>query len=297
MKITLTGSLGNISKPLAEQLIKEGHSVTVISSNKDKEKDIIALGARAAIGSVKNVDFLTNAFKESDAVYCMIPPNFAEMDQLAYYSAVANSYFVALKASGVKRIVLLSSYGAHLPEGTGFIVGSNRSEKIIDAITDANVTHLRPGYFYYNLLHFVDMIKYTGSIGSNFGGNDRLPMVSPKDIAIAAAAELVKIDSSNKVRYVVCDDRTCNEVASILGSAIGKPELQWKIFTNKQMQEALERNGMPTSIAAMMVELGAAIHTGQLREDYDKHQEIFGKVKIEEYAKDFVGFYNSLQTY
>ena len=36
MKITLTGSLGNISKPLAEILIKNGHEVTIISSNSKK---------------------------------------------------------------------------------------------------------------------------------------------------------------------------------------------------------------------------------------------------------------------
>jgi NAD(P)H dehydrogenase (quinone) len=32
MKITVTGSLGNISKPLTEILVKAGHQVTVISS-------------------------------------------------------------------------------------------------------------------------------------------------------------------------------------------------------------------------------------------------------------------------
>ena len=36
MKFTLTGSLGHISKPLAETLIRQGHTVTVISSNPDK---------------------------------------------------------------------------------------------------------------------------------------------------------------------------------------------------------------------------------------------------------------------
>ena len=62
MKITLTGSLGNISKPLAKQLIDAGHQVTIVSSNQDKIADIETLGATAAIGSVADVDFLTKAF-------------------------------------------------------------------------------------------------------------------------------------------------------------------------------------------------------------------------------------------
>ena len=49
MKITITGSLGNISKPLAKQLIKAGHQLTIISSSADKVAAIEALGATAAI--------------------------------------------------------------------------------------------------------------------------------------------------------------------------------------------------------------------------------------------------------
>jgi hypothetical protein len=36
MKIILTGSLGNIWKPLTQQLVQKGHQVTVISSNLEK---------------------------------------------------------------------------------------------------------------------------------------------------------------------------------------------------------------------------------------------------------------------
>jgi 3-hydroxyisobutyrate dehydrogenase-like beta-hydroxyacid dehydrogenase len=58
MKITLTESLGNIGKPLTRDLVSKGHSVTVISSNPEKKKEIEASGAKAAIGSkVKMVDY------------------------------------------------------------------------------------------------------------------------------------------------------------------------------------------------------------------------------------------------
>lgn len=54
MKIVITGSLGHISKPLAEQLVQQGHNITVISSKPGKQKDIQALGAVAAIGSIED---------------------------------------------------------------------------------------------------------------------------------------------------------------------------------------------------------------------------------------------------
>lgn len=51
MKIIVTGSLGHISKPLAEKLLQQGHGVTVVSSNPERQQEIEALGARATIGS------------------------------------------------------------------------------------------------------------------------------------------------------------------------------------------------------------------------------------------------------
>lgn len=80
MKIILTGSLGHISKPLAQELIQKGHEITVISSNPERKKDIEALGAKAAIGSIEDTTFLTSAFTGTDAVYCMLPPSFNEPD-------------------------------------------------------------------------------------------------------------------------------------------------------------------------------------------------------------------------
>jgi NAD(P)H dehydrogenase (quinone) len=47
MNIIITGSLGNISKPLSQTLIAQGHEVTIISSKADKQQEIEALGSPA----------------------------------------------------------------------------------------------------------------------------------------------------------------------------------------------------------------------------------------------------------
>src|SRR5690348_16086027 len=121
MKVVVTGSLGNIGKPLATALVQKGHQVTVISSNPEKQKDIESLRARAAIGWLEDVDFLVQAFTGADAVYAMIPPNFTEPDFIGYCRRIANNYAQAILRAGIKRVVHLSSYGAHLEKGTGFI--------------------------------------------------------------------------------------------------------------------------------------------------------------------------------
>src|SRR4051812_23993334 len=126
MKIIITGSLGHIGQPLTKELVQKGHRVTVISSKQEKQKDIEALGASAAIGSVEDVGFLTTTFTGADAVYCMVPPNNYfdhSLDLVAYYQQIGRNYVQAIQQSNVKRVIHLSSIGAHLEKGTGLIVG------------------------------------------------------------------------------------------------------------------------------------------------------------------------------
>jgi hypothetical protein len=50
---------------------------------------------------------------------------------------------------------------------------------------------------------------------------------------------------------VASEELTCNEIASILGTAIGKPDLKWIIIPDEQLQ-----SGLPEChIAAGMIEM------------------------------------------
>jgi uncharacterized protein YbjT (DUF2867 family) len=289
MRVIVTGSLGNIGKPLAQDLVRNGHDVTVISSNKDRQEDIESLGAKAAIGSLEDAGFLATTFAGADALFAMVPPNYAAPDPIGHYIAIGNSYAQAIEESGIKRVVQLSSWAAHLSKGTGVIVGSHKIEKIFNAIDGVSVTFLRPASFYNNLYHYTNMIKQAGFIATNYGEDDKVVMVSTRDIAAAAAEELVIIKDGKDIRYVASDERSCNEIAGILGAAIGKSDLKWLRFTDEQTQQAMQKNGIPENVAALLTELNAAIRTGIIREDYDLHQPVFGNVKLEEFAEEFAG--------
>ena len=288
MKIIVTGSLGHISEPLTKELVAQGHAVTVISSQADRQAAIEALGASAAIGPLEDAAFLAATFAGAEAVYAMVPPNMAAPDVLDHYRKVGRSYAQAIGQAGVPRVVHLSSWGADLDHGTGFILGSHQVEGILDKLPNLALTHLRAGSFYYNLLGFADMIKKMGLIGSNYGGNDKIVWAHPRDIAAAAAEELLRPATGRTVRYVASDERTATETAQALGAAIGRPELQWLTFSDEQTRSGLEQAGLPAHIAASYVELGASIHNGTLRQDYDRQQaHATGKVKVEDFAQEF----------
>ncbi len=291
MKIIVTGSLGHISKPLIEELLKNGHTITVISSNAERQKDIEELGARAAIGSLEDAVFVTETFSGADAVYCMIPPSFTASNQVAYYKKIANNYKEAVYRNEIKRVIHLSSWGADLSEGTGMILGSHHAEVILNSLDGVAATHLRAGSLMYNMYSFTGMIKHAGIIAANYGGDDKIAWVHTNDIATVAAAELIKTGDTQKIIYVASDEKTANESAKIIGEAIGKPGLQWNLITDEEEKQNLLKHGVPEPIAAGITDLYRSIHNGKLGEDYEKHKPEMGKTKLEDFAKEFAAVY------
>ena len=285
MKIIVTGSLGNISKPLSQQLVKAGHSVTVISSSAEKKEEITALGAQPAIGKLEDVDFLTQTFTGADAAYCMIPFDFQEQDQAKYFKKITESYVQAIKGAGIKQVVLLSGWAADI--GESFNTG-----EMLNQLSDIAVAELRPGAFYTNFYGYIGMIKQNDVIMANYGGEDKIAFVSPEDIATAAFEELTTPFQGKKVRYVASDELTCNEAARILGEAIGKPALKWIIITEAQMLNGLIHAGFPLQLANDLVSMQAATHSGAVYNNYLRHRPVLGKTKLKDFAKDFAAAYH-----
>ena len=307
MKIVVTGSLGNISQPLTENLVQKGHQVTAVSSNPAKKKEVETLGAKAAVGTLEDADFLTETFAGADAVYCMIPMNFTELDQAGYLRRIANNYLQALKQNEIKRVVVLSGWAADL-------VKDENVEGVFDELPDAFITFMRPGYFYSNFYFSMDMIKgkgfinkfltlrysgltalltgKTGLLMGNFGADDKIVFVSPKDIADAVAEELVTPPTEKtKIRYVGSEEMTCSEAAKIIGTAVGKSYLKWFLISDKQMLQGLKMAKMPEKLAEGMVEMQAAMHSGAALRNFHRNQPPMGKVKLKEFAEEFAEAY------
>lgn len=297
MKITLTGSLGHIGKPLTKSLRNKGHEVTVISSNPEREAGITALGATAAIGTLEDVEFLTEAFKNADAVYTMIPPNNYfndDLDLLEYYRSIGGHYKQAIERSGVKKLVNLSSIGAHLKKGNGILLGAHDVEQTLNTLdSQVAITHIRPTSFYYNLFAYVEKIKNEGVITANYGAEDIIPWVSPLDIAEAIEGVITTPFTGRNVQYVASEELTGHETARILGEAIGMPDLKWEIISDQKTQEELTFIGMNPDIAKGLTELYAGLHSGILTEDYFKNKPSLGKVKLRDFAKEFSSVFNT----
>jgi uncharacterized protein YbjT (DUF2867 family) len=296
MKYVITGSLGHISKPVVERLVKDGHQVTVITSNGDRKSDIEALGAAAAVGSVEDAVFISNTFSGADGVYLMIPPNWGATSWLQYQQKVADNYAAAITANNIKHVVQLSSIGAHMRKGAGPVDGLGYLEDQLLKLTDVHVKMLRPSFFYYNLFSMIPLIKGMNIMGANYGGTDeKLVLVHTSDIADAVYAALSGLQfTGHTVDYIASDERTTDEIAAVLSAAIGKPGIPWVVFTDEQSLQGMLQAGLSETIAEGYTALGTGIRTGAVQEDYLKNRPAaFGKIKLEDFAGEFAAAFNT----
>ncbi|WP_126972994.1 NmrA family NAD(P)-binding protein [Gynurincola endophyticus] len=293
MKIVVTGSLGNIGKELTNQLVKAGNKVIVVTSSSNRKAAIEATGAIPAIGSVNDAVFLTETFKDADAVFAMTPPNLGGSNVVENTVAAGKAFAKAFTDAGIQRVVLLSSIGADLPNGNGPIESLYHIENIYNEVKNVDFTFLRAGYFYTNYYNDIPVIKGAGIVGSNLPASTRIPLVHPRDIASAAAAFLQKTSAGEKIHYIVSDFRSAEEVAKALGTAVGKPELPWVEFTDEQALEGMTNAGVPAEIAGLYTDMGAGLRKGNIQADFIKNNApVEGKTKLEEFAKEFAARFN-----
>ncbi len=288
MKIVITGSLGNVAKPLTQQLIAAGHDLTVISSSNARKQDIEALGATPAIGSITDVDFLTKTFEGADSVFVMTPPAISETNIVENTKNAGKNYAEAIKKANVKRAVMLSSVGAASPVENGPIKGLHHIENLYNGVENTSFTFLRAGYFYTNFFNDIPLIQNAGIIGGNYPENTEVPVVHPDDIANAAAEELVKDQTGKNIRYIVSDNRKASDFANVLGSSVEKPELPWIEFSDEEALNGMLQAGLPQDMAELYVEMGRGIRTGVIQKDFIEHgSPVTGNTKLEDFAKEF----------
>ncbi|TAH00581.1 MAG: NAD-dependent dehydratase [Sphingobacteriales bacterium] len=296
MKYVITGSLGHISKPVVQALVNAQHSVTVITSSKERAAAIEALGAKAAIGSVEDAAFVTQAFDGANAVYLMIPPNFAVTNWRTYQDAITANYVQAVIKNNIQYVVILSSIGAHMGNGAGPVDGVAALEKEVATVPNIHVKVLRPSYFFYNLFTMIPLVRNMGFMGANFGNtNEKLVLTDTDDIAAAATEALLHLSFKEfTIQYIASDERHPNEIAAVLGSAINKPAVNWVSFTDEQSLQGMLQAGLPQTIAEGYTTMGTALRSGQMQADYwNNRPQQLGKLKLEAFAAQFAAVYNA----
>src|ERR1700751_1114493 len=258
----ILGASGNTGSIIANSLLSKGREVRVIGRDAGRLQSFVRKGAEAFTANISDAAALTKAFSGARAAYLILPPITSREDQERQSDAIAK----AARESGLRYAVHLSSYGAHVPEGTGPVAGLYSSEQKLNAINGLNVLHLRAAYFMENNLEAIGMSHATGGLGHALLPHLKLPMIATPDVGDYAAHRLLDLDFSGKQPRELLGERDLSmaEVTAAIARGISKPGLRYEQFPYDQVQQLLTQMGMPPKKAAVYIEMFRAIKAGVL---------------------------------
>lgn len=194
-------------------------------------------------------------------MHTLLPYDPTSADFRAEQQRLGEAIVAAVEGAGVRRVLALSSIGADVPADTGFIASLHDQEQRLRRLTGIDLLFLRPGMFFESITAAVDTARALGVNADAVAPEVPVPMIATRDVAAVAAAALVDQDWSGvQVRELhgACD-LTYTEATSILGSAIGLPDLQYVRLPDAEMVDALVQAGFSPDCAALHVEMGRAL--------------------------------------
>lgn len=271
--IVVLGATGTVGSKIAQILINGGHHVTLVARHTEKLETYRKQGVEIIAAEITDADQLTRAFTGVDSAFVLLPDNVKAENTRAYQRQVTGTLIEAIQRSGIRYIVNMSSLGSHMHEGNGIMGGTGEQEVRLNQLEGVNVLHIRSAYFMENFLRTIGMVKQAGINGTVAAANHAIPMVATRDVAQVAAGHLANLDFSGKSVHAVMGPRdyTYAELTSIVGNAIGKPDLPYVQLPVEQVREVFLGNGFSPDFVSNLIEMGTAISTGYM--NYQKRDE------------------------
>lgn len=260
MAIVVTTPTGNIGHEVVNHLLEAGAEVAVIVRDPAKLKPEVRERVTVYQGDLYDAALVQKATEGADALFWLTPPNYNAPDWKASYVQAGAVAVGAIVANRIPYVMHVSSAGADRPSGWGPVSFVHLVENALNE-TDANVLHLRPGYFYENLLSNVATIKTQGAIYSPVPASISCPMIATKDIAAVAAHRLLARDWTDTEimgLHGPAAQPSFGEAAAIIGEAIGKP-VQYIEIPLEALKPQLLQMGFSESVADGYTELTAAL--------------------------------------
>ncbi len=288
MKIAVTTPAGHVGSAVVDFLLEFGGDMRVVLLGRRPEKltSFVKRGAELAIGPQDDADYLVKATRGADALSGQRLPATAPTTCGRSRIGSAEPRATAIRTNGIPRVVNLSSVGAHLDSGVGPISGLHDVEGLLDEAA-THITHLRPGFFFENLLWQLDWIRNAGRFSLPLSGTRRYPMIATRDIGRVAAARLA---SRGWIGHFVGElhgpaDLSFDEVAGILSQTLGR-KIEFVKCDREDARQAMLDNAMSENAADLMLEMYDAVESGRLQTIEPRSTKTTTPTTLTEFARD-----------
>ncbi|MGW2635426.1 NAD(P)H-binding protein [Streptomyces sp. NPDC001348] len=241
--IVVTGATGNVGRTLVRLLTEAGERVTAVA-RRIEEADVPP-EARAVAADLGDPESLRPALEGAEAVFLLV----AGEDPQGLVGAV--------KAAGVRRLVLLSSQGA----GTRPQVYAHAA-RFEAAVRESGPewTVLRSGGLASNAFAWAEPVRLHRTAAAPFG-DVGLPFVDPDDVAAVAAAVLRAEGAEHAgATYTLTGPAptTPRERVAALATALGEP-VRFVEQTREEAEAQMSAFMPPPVVAGTLALLGAPL--------------------------------------
>ena len=217
--------------------------------------------AEVVAGSHADPTVLDAALTDADALFVLVPPNFAAPEVTEHYLEFARPIAQAVRAHDVSRLVAVSSLGRGFTAPAGLLSSAWAMDEVLES-SGAAYRSLQPPFFMENLLHQVALIRDQGMFVLPADPDAPFPAVATADIA-HEAARLLTTEWAGQEGVAVREpvDHTPREMAQVMSQALGEP-ITYHRATLGDYRAQYESHGASPAIVDAMVEMAAAQAAG-----------------------------------
>lgn len=266
MRIAVTTPNGNVGHHLTRMLVRAGIRPLLLTRHPEQISQELTPYVDVARADSQNADEVVEATRGVNAIYWVDPSVMSE-DPLADYARATEALMRAVAENGIGRVVFQSSVGAEKRHGAGEIDGLAATEVALDEL-DTDVTHLRCGYFFTNLLLDVESLR-AGRLTTVLPLDAPMAWVAPRDIAGVAALTLLNREwTGHRVQAVHGpEDLSWSQVAGILTQELGRD-----VNVERVADEVMRQQYVDAGMLGAMADAVLGMSTG-LRDDFTPEQE------------------------
>ncbi|PNE40875.1 SDR family oxidoreductase [Streptomyces noursei] len=250
--IVVTGATGNVGRPLTQALAEAGEQVTAVSRRPAAMPD----GVRHVAADLAELTSFTTALEGAKALFLLLSGD------LHAPEARPTDIIGLAAASGVRRVVLLSSQGvATRPLGPSRVA----MRAVEDALGESGLDWavLRPGGFASNAFAWAESVRAQGTVAAPFG-DVGVPVIDPADIAEVAAACLLDDRHTGRVYELTGPEViTPRQQTEAIAAALGSP-VRFHELTRDEAKATMTRF-VPVELADDTLDIISAPNPAELR--------------------------------
>ena len=253
------GASGQIGSEVVRLIKAEGQRVRATTSKKPKEAESVQLDLATGEG-------LREAFAGVDRAFILSPPPYADQHK------ILSPLIQEAKRRGLKKVVLMTAYGANAVETSPFRRAEIELEK-----SGLNYNIVRPNWFMQNFAsYWVQGIKDQGKILLP-AGTAKTSFIDTKDVA-AVIAKLLTSDALNNKAFDLTGPEALDhsQIAKAISEVTGR-KIEYVEIEPSDLKKGLLSAGLPEDYSDFLLMILSFLKQGYNAGVTDTVKEILGR--------------------